>query len=98
MRRRTHYHVLLTIDSWIFTLYVLLFRFRLVPRALAVFGLLTVLLHFAAIPLPMFLGYRGVSPLGVPMALSHITLAVWLIARGLERPARPPPSQVSDEM
>lgn len=88
-RRWTHYHVLLTIDSWIFAFYVLLFRFRLVPRALAGFGLLTVLLHFAAIPLPMFLGYRGVTPLGVPMALSHIALAVWLIARGLESPARP---------
>ena len=88
-RRWTHYHVLLVIDSWLFALYVLLYRFSMVPRILAGFGLLTVSLHFAAIPLPMFLGYRGVTPLGVPMALSHIALAVWLIARGLERPVRP---------
>lgn len=88
-RRWEHYHVLLVIDSWLFVLYFLLYRFRMVPRALAGFGLFTVLLHFAAIPLPMFLGIRGLTPLGVPMALSHIALAVWLIARGLESPVGP---------
>lgn len=88
-RRFAHYHVLLVIDSWMFVLYALLYRFRMVPRALAVFGLSTVLLHFAAIPLPMFMGYRGVTPLGVPMALSHVALAVWLLVKGFGKNAEP---------
>ena len=65
-------------------LYSLLYRFALVPRALAVFGLLTVMLHFTAIPLPLFLGYRGVTLMGVPMAFSHIALALWMMAKGFE--------------
>ena len=50
-RRWVHFSELLVIDGWIFVLYSLLYRFALVPRALAVFGLITVMLHFAAIPL-----------------------------------------------
>lgn len=88
-RRWAHYAELLVIDSWICVFYGLLYRFALVPRALAVFGLITVLLHFAAIPLPLFLGYTGVTMLGVPMALSHIVLALWLIIKGLEEAYRP---------
>jgi hypothetical protein len=83
-RRWTHYAELLVIDSWIFALYALLYRFAVVPRWLSAFGLITVLLHFAAIPLPLLLGYSGLTPLGVPMALSHITLAIWLIVKGFE--------------
>ena len=83
MRRWAHFTELFVIDCWIFLLYSALYRFRLVPRALAVFGLLTVVLHFAGIPLLGFLGYRIVTPMGVPMALSHMTLAVWLLTRGV---------------
>ncbi len=82
-RRWVHYSELLVIDTWIFVLYSFLYRFALVPRALAVFGLITVLLHFISIPLPLFLGYSGVTYLGMPMALSHISLAIWLIIKGL---------------
>jgi len=83
-RRWTHYSELLVIDSWLCVFYSLLYRFRLVPRALAAFGLITVLLHFAAIPLPLFLGYGGVTVLGVPMAFSNTALAIWLLTRGFE--------------
>ena len=83
-RRWAHYSELLVIDWWIFVLYSLLYRFALVPRVLAAFGLITVMLHFTGIPLPLFLGYRGVMLMGVPMALSHITLASWLMAKGFE--------------
>ena len=84
----SHYPELLAIDSWICALYGFLYRFALVPRVIAVFGLITVLLHFTAIPLPLFLGYGGVTLLGVPMAASHITLASWLIVKGFrEQPA-----------
>lgn len=81
-RKWAHYPELVAIDAWIFTLYSILYRFRLVPRALAAFGLFTVLLHFAAIPLPVILGYSGVMQLGAVMALSHIALAGWLVAKG----------------
>jgi hypothetical protein len=81
-RRWVHFTELLVIDLWIFMLYSVLYRFALVPRALAAFGLLTVMLHFTGIPLPAFLGYSIVTLMGVPMGLSHLALALWLMARG----------------
>jgi hypothetical protein len=90
-RRWVHYTELLVIDCWIFLLYSVLYRFALVPRTLAAFGLLTVMLHFTGIPLPGFLGYSVVTLMGVPMALSHIALALWMMARGF---AERLPSQV----
>src|SRR6266511_749248 len=50
-RKWTHFSELLVIDCWIFLLYISLYRSALVPRALAIFGLITVIVHFAAIPL-----------------------------------------------
>jgi hypothetical protein len=88
-RRWVHYSELLAIDAWIFMLYSVLFRFRVVPRALAIFGLLTVMLHFAGITLPLWLGYPGVTLMGASMALSHIALALWLTARGFEERRHP---------
>ena len=73
---------LLAIDAWIFFFYVVLYRSVVVPRALAVFGLITVASHFVGIPLRAFLGYPGVTPMGMPMALSHLALAGWLMAKG----------------
>ena len=81
-RRWVHFTELLVIDSWIFLLYSVLYRFALVPRALAAFGLLTVMLHFTGIPLPAFLGYSIVTLMGVPMGLSHLALALWMMAKG----------------
>lgn len=88
-RRWVHYSELLAIDAWIFMLYGVLFRFRLVPRALAVFGLLTVLLHFTGITLPLWLGYSSVTLMGASMALSHLALALWLMAKGFKERHRP---------
>lgn len=83
-RRWAHYSELLVIDAWILVFYSLLYRFALVPRALAVFGLITVMLHFTGITLPLFLGYRSVTLMGATMALSHIALALWMMAKGFE--------------
>jgi hypothetical protein len=96
-RRWAHYSELLVIDCWIFLLYSILYRFRLVPRALAAFGLITVLLHFTGITLPLFLGYSSVTLMGVPMALSHLALAIWLLTRGFEERLRGPTAQPSFE-
>jgi hypothetical protein len=83
-RRWAHFTELLVIDCWIFLLYSVLYRFALVPRALAAFGLITVMLHFTGIPLLGFLGYSIVTLMGVPMAFGHIALAIWLMVRGFE--------------
>ena len=85
-----HFSELLVIDAWIFVLYSILFRFAVVPRVLAAFGLLTVALHFTASPLRGFLGYGLVTPLGVPMAFSHIALALWLMTKGFKERLHPP--------
>lgn len=71
--------------------YSLLYRFAVVPRALAAFGLLTVMLHFTGIVLPLFLGYRSVTLMGATMALSHTALALWLMVKGFKERL---PSQV----
>lgn len=98
-RRWAHYSELVVIDCWIFLLYAILFRFAVVPRALAAFGLLTVVLHFTAIPLRGFLGYGMVTLLGMPMGLGHLALALWLITKGFqERLPSQGPSQGSNDM
>ncbi len=87
-RRWAHITELLVIDCWIFSFYAVLYRSGVVPRAVAVFGLVTVTSHFIGIPSLSFIGYAPIALMGMPMALSHITLATWLIAKGFdERPA-----------
>ena len=87
-RKWAHYSELLVIAAWIFLLYSLLYRFTLVPRALAIFGLITVMLHFTGITLPLFLGYRSVTLMGATMALSQVTVAGWLMVKGFNAAAQ----------
>lgn len=89
-RKWSHLTALLAIDGWIFVFYGILYRFTMVPRALAGFGLITVLLHVTAIPFRGFVGAGPVALLGMPMALSHMTLAIWMTAKGFadRSPAR----------
>ena len=81
-RRWLHYTALLGIELWIGTLYGLLLCSGLVPRALALAGLTTVLLHFAGVVLPFWLGRPGVVPLAMAMGVAHLVLAWWLVTRG----------------
>ena len=83
-RRWVHFTELLVIDCWIFLLYCALYRFAMVPHALAVFGLITVTLHLSGITLPLWLGYSPVTLMGATMALSHVALAGWLMAKGFK--------------
>jgi hypothetical protein len=89
-RKWVHYTELLVIDTWFFVFYGLLFRFALVPRTLAIVGLIAVVIHLIAIPLPMFLGYPSVMPmLGISLAVSHIVVGTWLVVKGFgEQPPR----------
>jgi len=82
-RRWAHLSELLVIDAWILVFYLSLIRAGALPRLLSAFGLLTVAVHFVAIPLPGFLGLRAVVEAGMPMALSHVATAAWLVAKGL---------------
>lgn len=81
-RRWVHYIELLAIDAWMFLFYGILLRFRLVPRVLAAFGFLTVVLHTAGISLPLFLGYRSVTLMGATLAVSHVAFGLWLVVKG----------------
>lgn len=83
-RRWAHYTELLVIETWFFVFYGLLFRLSLVPRPLAGFGLIMVIVHAAGITWPMFIGYSSVPPLGVSLALSHLALGSWLVAKGFD--------------
>jgi uncharacterized protein DUF4386 len=83
-RRWAHYTELLVVDTWFCVFYGVLFRLSLVPRPLAGFGLLMVMVHAAAITLPGFLGYGSVPSLAPSLALSHVALGSWLVAKGLD--------------
>jgi hypothetical protein len=45
-------------------------------------GLLAVAVHLVSIPLPMFIGYQAVPPLGASLAISQLLVGGWLIAKG----------------
>jgi hypothetical protein len=86
-RRWMHYTELLVIDTWFFVLYGLFFRFSLVPRVLAGLGVAMVVVHMAAITLPVFLDYRSIPALGPSLAVSHLAVAGWLLVTGVEERA-----------
>jgi hypothetical protein len=74
-------------------LYGALFRFALVPRALAAFGLLTVLLMMAGALIPLF-GRPTVMLLFMPMGLSELALMLWLLVRGFREGSPAPAAEV----
>lgn len=92
-RRWAHYTELLVIEAWFLVFYGLLFRLSLVPRLLAGFGLMMVIVHAAGITLPMFTGYGSMPILGVSLALSHLSVGGWLVARGFGEARRTPPAE-----
>jgi Domain of unknown function (DUF4386) len=81
-----HYSHILVVVGWIFTLYCLLFRCALVPRALAAIGMVTSVLQVTGITLPVFAGYRMPFPelFGMPLGLANLMLAVWLMTKGFK--------------
>ena len=87
-----HYTHLLFMVSWIFVLYVMLYRSALIPRALAVVGLITAMLQITGVTLPQFLGYPSVMPMatGMPLGVSYLALILWLLVKGFEERRRPP--------
>jgi hypothetical protein len=70
--------------------YVLLYRSRIVPRWITLWGLAGIPLYVAAYLLAMYgvvgINSSAVNLLSLPLAVQEMVLAVWMIARGF-RPA-----------
>lgn len=81
-RRAAHATQLLAIGAWMLVFYIILFRFQLIPRVLAIVGIIGVLLQFIGVTLMMFLGYRSIGQMAMPLLPIQITVAVWLIING----------------
>jgi len=87
-RNWAHYMARIFDGGAIFVFYVVLYRFALVPRALAGFGLIAVMLMVTAVAMPVF-GHDVVFPMLAPLGLSQLILAVWLITKGFRGPPSP---------
>jgi len=80
-RNWTHYIGMIVSGCSLFVFYLAMFRFRLIPRVLSVFGLLAVCSHLYAVTTPLFgidVDFRFIAPLGI----CEIILSVWLMVRG----------------
>jgi hypothetical protein len=80
-RNWAHYMARILDGGAIFVFYLTLYRFALVPRALAGFGLAAVTLMVTAVAMPLF-GHDVVFQMLAPLGLSQLILAVWLITKG----------------
>ena len=89
MWRAAHFTNLMVGHATGLVLNVILYRFALVPRVLAGFGVAAALVSAPAVTLPL-LGYRFSALLVMPAALTQLALVAWLLVRGFEerRPAR----------
>lgn len=81
VRNGAHYIGLICAGAMVFVLYGVLYRFALVPRALAALGLIAVLLQLVAVTMPVF-GHRIMFQLIAPLGLTHLALTLWLLAKG----------------
>lgn len=81
-RNGAHYIGLVIVGVTLLVFYGSLYRYRLVPRALAAFGLAAVLLQMIAVAMPLY-GEPVVFAMLMPLGLSQLALALWLLARGL---------------
>jgi hypothetical protein len=81
-RNWAHFVNLLVAGGGVLVLYGILYRFALVPRVLAAFGLAAGLLQIAGVTMPL-LGYPMVFAMLAPLGLSHLILMLWLLAKGL---------------
>src|SRR5207248_828623 len=77
----SHFISRIFVGSAMFSFYAVLYRFALIPRVLAGFGLIAAVLMVTAVTMPLF-GHKVVFPMLAPMGLSQLVLAVWLITKG----------------
>jgi hypothetical protein len=81
-----HYTHLLIMVSWMFMLFVTLWRAGVIPRVLAGLGLLTTLMQITGITLPQFIPYPTppMIVMGVPLGIVYLATSVWLMVKGFE--------------
>lgn len=80
-RNWPHFISRILVGSGLLNFFAVLYRFALVPRALAAFGVLAALLMITALSFALF--DRDVIFLMLaPMGLSQLILAIWLIVKG----------------
>ena len=87
-RNWTHYISLIVSGATLFTFYAAMFRFSLVPRLLAGFGLVACLSQMIAVSMPLFghdVDFRLIAPLGIV----EIALSLWLIVKGFRAAGEP---------
>ena len=80
-RNWAHFLARIADGATIFVLYVALYRLALVPRLLAAFGMIAVLLMLTSVGRPLF-GLEVVFPMLAPLGLIQLILALWLLAKG----------------
>jgi hypothetical protein len=81
-RNWAHFVGLIVGGGTLFVLYAVLYRFALIPRALAAFGLVAVLLQMTAVAMPLF-GHDVVFPMLAPLGVSQLALTLRLLIKGL---------------
>ena len=83
--RWTHYFYLLLSCFPVFVLYYTLYRSKLVPRVISIFGIFAVALMFVEEVFSIF--GQGISmDMLLPMALVQLTLPIYLLIKGLKSP------------
>lgn len=87
-RNWAHYTHLMFTGISILAFFLALFRFFLVPRALAVFGIAAAILQISAVTLPIF-GRPVIFLMLAPLGLAIVSLAAWLLAKGFATPRLP---------
>lgn len=80
-RNWAHFTHIVVGGATLFVFYVALYRFALVPRALAAFGLAAFALQMATVSMPFF-GVPVRFVLLAPAGIANLALATWLVARG----------------
>lgn len=85
-RHSAHNTQLLAIGAWMFVFYISLFRFKLIPRLLAVIGFMGISLQCIGVTSMMFMGYPSIGEMAMPLLPIQITVAVWLIIKGFNTP------------
>jgi hypothetical protein len=89
IRYWAHYTQLMFVGGWIFMFYSILWRYALIPRALATLGLVGIILQFIGVTFSAFFGYPGMSWMAMPLAPIQLIVAVWLMAKGFDERHRP---------
>jgi hypothetical protein len=80
-RNWAHFTHLIIGGSTFFVLYATTFRFALIPRVLAGFGMAAVALQMATVSAPL-LGGHVLFPLLAPAGIANLALALWLLTKG----------------